>query len=79
MRASGRYIDPWRRQCEDRQQMMIAANCWSSSYCPARHAQNQFPAGQDILDGSLTLSILPNQNGAPVSVRLLQIDIAVKD
>jgi hypothetical protein len=34
---------------------------------------------QDLLDGSLSASILPNAGGAPVNVRLLQIDIAVKD
>jgi hypothetical protein len=34
---------------------------------------------QDILAGSLSASILPNAGGAPVNVRLLQIDIAVKD
>jgi hypothetical protein len=33
---------------------------------------------QDLLAGSLALNILPNA-GAPVNVRLLQIDIAVKD
>lgn len=34
---------------------------------------------RDLLAGSLNASILPNAGGAPVAVRLLQIDIAVKD
>jgi hypothetical protein len=34
---------------------------------------------QDLLQGSVTTSILPNAGGQPVQVRLLQIDIAVKD
>ena len=38
---------------------------------------SDFP--QDLLAGSLAVDILPNTGGAPVNVRLLQIDIAVKD
>jgi hypothetical protein len=38
---------------------------------------DDFP--QDLLEDSLSLEILPNAGGTPVSVRLLQIDIAVKD
>ena len=34
---------------------------------------------RDLLDGALELDILPNPDGEPVSVRLMQIDIAVKD
>lgn len=34
---------------------------------------------QDILAGSLQVDILPNSDAAPVPVRLMQIDIAVKD
>jgi hypothetical protein len=37
-----------------------------------------FPGG-DILAGSLEAKIIPNANSTPVTVRLLQIDIAVKD
>jgi hypothetical protein len=33
----------------------------------------------DLLAGSVPATILPNSDGSPVSVRLLQIDIAVKD
>lgn len=38
---------------------------------------SDFP--DDLLDGSLELDILPNPDGPKVSVRLMQIDIAVKD
>ena len=34
---------------------------------------------QDLLAGSLQLDVLPNAGGTPVPVRLMQIDIAVKD
>lgn len=34
---------------------------------------------QDLLAGSLGVNILPNAGGTPITVRLLQIDIAVKD
>ena len=33
----------------------------------------------DILQNSLSVNIIPNGSGGPVAVRLLQIDIAVKD
>jgi hypothetical protein len=36
-------------------------------------------APADLLAGSVTADILPSADGAPVPVRLLQIDIAVKD
>jgi hypothetical protein len=38
---------------------------------------SDFPT--DILNGSLSIDIRPNAGGAPLPVRLLQIDIAVKD
>ena len=38
---------------------------------------SDFP--EDLLAGSLEVGILPNAGGTPVPVRLLQIDIAVKD
>jgi hypothetical protein len=38
---------------------------------------SDFPT--DILAGSLAIDIRPNAGGAPLAVRLLQIDIAVKD
>ena len=34
---------------------------------------------EDILQGSVVTSVLPNAGGQPIPVRLLQIDIAVKD
>jgi hypothetical protein len=40
-------------------------------------APGAFP--QDLLAGSLKVDILPNPGAAPVPVRLMQIDIAVKD
>lgn len=40
-------------------------------------APSAFP--QDLLAGSLSLDILPNRNGVPIPVRLMQIDVAVKD
>ena len=40
-------------------------------------APSAFP--QDLLAGSLQVDILPNPGGTPVGVRLMQIDIAVKD
>lgn len=38
---------------------------------------SDFPV--DILDGTLALRIIPNGDGVPIEIRLLQIDIAVKD
>ncbi len=44
---------------------------------------SDFPSGQDPLAGALEVNVMPNSSGAaagtPVPVRLLQIDIAVKD
>jgi hypothetical protein len=37
-----------------------------------------FPKG-DILAGSVEAEIIPNGDGIPLTVRLLQIDIAVKN
>ena len=39
--------------------------------------RSDFP--QDILQNSVTVNVLPNSDGQPVVVRLMQIDIAVKD
>jgi hypothetical protein len=63
----------------NRQHMKIAASALVFKLLYSAVRTNQFPAGQDILAGSLSLSILPNKDGPPVSVRLLQIDIAVRD
>lgn len=63
----------------DRTKMRIAAGglVYKLLYSAAR--PNQFPSGQDPLAGSHALTIIPNRNSPPVSVRLLQIDISVKD
>ncbi len=63
----------------DRTAMRIAAGGLVYKLLYSAAQPNQFPQDQDLLMGSLTLSILPNGSGAPVNVRLLQIDIAVKD
>jgi hypothetical protein len=61
----------------DRAQMRFSegALVYKLLFSAARPAD--FP--QDLLDGSLGLDIRPNAGGAAVHVRLLQIDIAVKD
>ena len=61
----------------DRSTMRFAAGglVYKLLYSAAR--PTDFP--QDILAGSLSAEILPNGGGPPVTVRLLQIDIAVKD
>jgi hypothetical protein len=63
----------------DRTKMRITAGGLVYKLLYSAVRPNQFPTGQDILAGSLALNILPNRNAPPVSVRLLQIDIAVKD
>jgi len=63
----------------DRTKMPIAAGALVYKLLYSAAQPNQFPPGQDPLAGSHALSILPNGNGTPLSVRLLQIDIAVKD
>jgi hypothetical protein len=61
----------------DRSKMRFTAGglVYKLLYSAAR--PSDFP--QDILAGSHTVQILPSNSGAPVTVRLLQIDIAVKD
>jgi hypothetical protein len=63
----------------NRQHMKITAGGFVFKLLYSAATTGQFPAGQDILDGSLKLTILPNRNAPAVDVRLLQIDIAVKD
>ncbi len=58
-----------------RMQFAEGALVFKLLYGAARPAD--FP--RDLLAGSLALNILPNAAGTPVTVRLLQIDIAVKD
>ena len=61
----------------DRSRMRFTAGglVYKLLYSAAR--PTDFP--QDLLAGSHTVQILPNSSGAPLTVRLLQIDIAVKD
>jgi hypothetical protein len=61
----------------DRSKMRFTAGglVYKLLYSAAR--PTDFPT--DILAGSQPTQILPNNGGAPVSLRLLQIDIAVKD
>ena len=63
----------------DRAQMRFSAGGFVYKLLFSAARPTDFPAGQDLLAGSLALNILPNRNGVPVSVRLLQIDVAVKD
>jgi len=63
----------------DRSKMRITAGRLVYKLLYGAAQPNSFPPGQDLLAGSLALSILPNANSAPVNVRMLQIDIAVKD
>ena len=58
-------------------QMRIAASSLVYKLLFSAARPTDFP--QDLLEGSLALTILPNPNGPPLNVRLLQIDIAVKD
>jgi hypothetical protein len=61
----------------DRSTMTFAAGSlvYKLLYSAAKPAD--FPV--DILANSLSVAIIPNGSGGPVNVRLLQIDIAVKD
>jgi hypothetical protein len=61
----------------DRSKMRIAAG--GLVYKLLYSAAQPTDFAQDLLAGSLPAQILPNATGGPVAVRLLQIDIAVKD
>jgi len=58
-------------------QMKIAANSLVFKLLFSAAKATDFPS--DLLAGSVEAAILPNSDGVPVAVRLLQIDIAVKD
>jgi hypothetical protein len=58
-------------------QMQIAEGGFVYKLLFSAAQPNDFP--QDILQGSVEATILPNSHGVPIKVRLLQIDIAVKD
>jgi hypothetical protein len=63
----------------DRTKMRITAGGLVYKLLYSAALPTQFPQGQDLLAGSLALSVLPNATSPPVNVRLLQVDIAVKD
>jgi hypothetical protein len=59
------------------QNMRFAEHSFAFKLLFSAATPDMFP--EDILDGALRVDILPNPDAQPVSVRLLQIDIAVKD
>jgi hypothetical protein len=61
----------------NRGQMQIAEGGFVYKLLFSAARPGDFP--QDILQGSVQATILPNASGSPVRVRLLQIDVAVKD
>jgi hypothetical protein len=61
----------------DRTKMKVTAGGLVYKLLYSAAKPSDFP--QDLLSGSLTRRILPNAGGALLDVRLLQIDIAVKD
>ena len=60
-----------------RQHMAITAGALVYKLLFSAARSSDFPV--DILDGSLGVKIIPNSDGIPIDVRLLQMDIAVKD
>lgn len=65
------------RDAADVAQMKITASGMVYKLLFSAAKPTDFPV--DLLDGSLSLTILPGASGTPVTVRLLQIDIAAKD
>ena len=65
------------RDTADVSQMRMTAGSFVFKLLFSAARPSDFP--EDVLAGSLALDILPNANGPAVNVRLLQIDIAVKD
>jgi hypothetical protein len=60
-----------------REHMKMTAGTFVDKLLYSAAPPTAFPT--DILAGSLEVKIIPKANGSPVTVRLLQIDIAVKD
>jgi hypothetical protein len=60
-----------------REHMRMTAGSFVFKLLYSAAPPDAFPT--DILAGSLEARVIPNANGTPVTVRLLQIDIAVKD
>ena len=65
------------RDTPDRSAMQIAEGGLVFKLLFSAAQPGDFP--QDILQGSVVTRVLPNAGGQPIPVRLLQIDIAVKD
>jgi hypothetical protein len=65
------------RDTADVSQMRVTAGGFVYKLLFSAARPSDFP--QDILAGSLAVDILPNASGPAVNVRLLQIDVAVKD
>ena len=61
----------------DRSRMQMATGSLVYKLLFSAAKPTDFP--QDLLAGSLDVNIFPNAGGIPINVRLLQIDIAVKD
>jgi hypothetical protein len=61
----------------DRAQMHFTAGSLVYKLLFSAAQPGDFPT--DILESSLSVAIIPNSTGGPINVRLLQIDIAVKD
>ena len=58
----------------------VSPRAGSSTSCSsAPHGRPTSRPARICSPGSLALNILPNRDGVPISVRLLQIDVAVKD
>ena len=65
------------RDTADRSKMKFTAGSFVYKLLYSAAKPSDFPT--DILQNSLSVNIIPNDSGGPVAVRLLQIDIAVKD
>jgi len=83
-RGSRTYRNVWLasppgRNVADLTKMGVAVDSLVFKLLFSAATANDFPQGQDILNGSLSVNILPNNNTTTLAVRLLQIDIAVRD
>lgn len=81
-RGARTYRNTWKngvpgRDVADLTQMQMATDSLVFKLLYGAASPGDFPV--DILDGSLALDILPNNNATKVKVRLLQVDIAVRD
>jgi hypothetical protein len=81
-RGARTYRNTWKngvpgRDVADLTQMQMATDSLVFKLLYGAARPTDFPV--DILAGSLALDILPNKNTTKVKVRLLQVDIAVRD